>query len=238
MQADAPTAYLFKLWPWIENNIKRIAWGAGILVVAGFVIAFYFWSRNQKEIAAGDAFTRVSLNARSETNDEQLVQAYLKVAEDYTGTAAAGRALLQAGAMLFEGGHYTNAQSQFQRFLDVYPDSSFAPQASLGVAACLEAEGQTNAAAKAYQTTISQPSDDSVAVQAKFSLARIDDAQGRLNDAYALYQEVAGSDPYGTLGREASLRASELKLSTRPATANPAPASHPFMLSTNSAAAK
>ena len=45
--------YLFKLWPWLEANLKRIAYVAAFVVIAIFVFSFYSYRQNQKEIAAG-----------------------------------------------------------------------------------------------------------------------------------------------------------------------------------------
>ena len=50
---DAPTAFLFKVWPWIEANKNRVIVGAGIIIVAIFVYSYFSWQRDQNEIAAG-----------------------------------------------------------------------------------------------------------------------------------------------------------------------------------------
>jgi predicted negative regulator of RcsB-dependent stress response len=221
MQADTPSAFFFKLWPWIEANLKRIAWGAGILVVAAGCVAWYFWWQNQKEIAAANALTQASMTAPAETNGDEAANAYLNVAKNYPGTMAGARALLEAATQLFTEGKYPEAQTQFQNFLNDYPDNTFAAQASLGVAACLDAQGKTDAAISAYKNVISQSPSDDVFAQAKFSLARIYNAQGRVEDAYDFYEDVAHADPYGLLGREAAMRAAELKLPGEPAANSP-----------------
>ena len=77
----------------------------------------------------------------------QQADLYLKIAADYQGTSAGQRALLQGAAMLFAAGRYADAQTQFQKFLDAYPDSFFAAQAALGVATSLDAQGKTDLAA-------------------------------------------------------------------------------------------
>src|SRR5271154_996945 len=97
---DATTVYLFKMWPWFEANIKRIAFGTVFVAIAVFLISFYSWRQNKKEVDAGQALTQVVMTP----NNGQSVDAYLKIASDYQGTRAGQRALLQAGAASFTAG--------------------------------------------------------------------------------------------------------------------------------------
>lgn len=225
MQPDQmQTAILFRFWPWFEANIQKIIAGAAITAIVFFVIGFYTWEQNQKQIAAGKALTKAMILPGD------LTDAYLNVAADYPGTGAGARALLQAAATLFAQNKYTDAQTQFQHFLDVYPDNSFAAQASLGVAACLEAQGKTDAAVSAYKNVINQTSDENVLTQSKFSLARIYDSQGKADDARELYEDVMQANPYSSLGEEASVRVEELKIPVQSSTAD--------LLTTNSSASK
>jgi len=210
MQSDATlTSYFFKLWPWIEANLKRIAWVAGIAGILAVAISYYVWQQNQKEANAGMALTRAAMIPPAAGG---VSDAIAKVADDYPGTQAAARALLQSGSQLFLAGKYPEASAQFQRFLNSFPDNPLAPQASLGVATCLDAQGKTDDAIKAYKAVIGQSSDDNSFAQAKFSLGRIYDSQKKYTEAQELYRDVARAYPYSTLGQEAMIRAEELKL--------------------------
>ena len=229
MQSQETTAtdFFFKLWPWFEANAKRLAYGAVFVVIAVFVFSFYSYRQNQNEIAAGQALTQASLSNSS----GELADACLKVAADYSGTVAGQRALLQGAAALFTSGKYADAQAQFQKFLDAYPDNSLSPQAMLGVAASLDAQGKTDAALNAYQHAAGQSSDVNVVASAKFALARLEEVRGKLAEAAKLYEEVARSYPNSSMGNEAGLRAMELKIKSPAAPAAPAPAAAPFTLS-------
>jgi TolA-binding protein len=229
MQSQETTAtdYLFKLWPWFEANSKRLAYGAALVIIAVFVFSFYSYRQNQNEIAAGQALTQASLSNSS----GELADACLKVAADYSGTPAGQRALLQGAAALFVSGKYADAQPQFQKFLDTYPDNSLAPQAMLGVAASLDAQGKTDPAIGAYQRAISQSSDGSVVAAAKFALARIAETRSKFADAEQLYIEVARTFPNSSVGSEAGRRAMELKMKSPTAVPAPVPAAAPFTLS-------
>ena len=220
---ETTTAYFLKLWPWIEANKNRLIFGAVIAVIAGFLIAFHLWRQNQKELAAGQALTEAVVSTPPNANASQLAGSYSKIATDFPGTRAGERAAAQSAAVLFEAGRYTEALAEFQQFLRAHPDSVFSPQAALGVAASLDAQGKTDLAASAYQRVISRFPDPNAVSAAKFALAQIGERQGKLAAAENLYEEVARSNPNGSLGSEAAMRAMELKTKLPPASTPSAP---------------
>ena len=220
---ETTTAYFFKLWPWIEANKNRFIFGAVIIVIAGFLIAFHLWRQNQKELAAGQALTEAFVSIPPNVNASQLADSYSKIAVDFPGTRASERAAAQSAAVLFEAGKYAEALAQFQQFLKTHPDSVYSPQAALGVAASLDAQGKTDLASSAYQRVISRFPDPNTVSVAKFALAQIGERQGKLADAENLYEEVARSNPNGSLGSEAAMRAMELKAKLPPASTPSAP---------------
>jgi len=222
---ETTAAYFFKLWPWIEANKNRLIFGAVIIVIAGFFVAFFFWRQNQKELAAGQALTEVVVSTPPNANTGQLADSYSKIAADFPGTRAGERATAQNAASLFEAGKYSEALAQFQQFLKIYPDSVFSPQAALGVAASLDAQGKTDLASSAYQRVISRFPDPNAVSVAKFALAQISERQGKLAAAENLYEEVARSNPNGSLGSEAGIRAMELKAKLPPASTPSVPPS-------------
>jgi TolA-binding protein len=224
MQAqDTTTLFFLKLWPWVEANKNRLIAGAAIAVLAIFIFWFVACQREAKAIAAGEALTQTALAASGPSAD-----AYLKVAGQYSGTVAGQRALLQAASAFFAAGKFTDAQAQFQKYLDAHPDGEFAGQAQLGVAASLDAQGKADLAVGAYQRVINSASDAPAVTVAKFGLARIEESQGRLNDALVLYQDVARAEPSSSLGSEAAMRLMELR-SKLPAV-TPAPTSAASLL--------
>jgi TolA-binding protein len=229
MQSQELTAsdYLFKLWPWIEENLKRIVLVVGTVVILFFLITFYSYSQKQKEINAGQALSQVIVSSAT----GQQADAYLKIAGDFPGTIAGQRALLEGATALFTTDKFPEAQAQFQKFLDTYPDNSFTPQALLGVAASLDAQGKTDLAIGAYQRAAGQTDNISVTASAKFAIARIYDIQGKTAEAMKLYEEVARAYPNSSVSNEAGLRAMELKLKSPASLARPAaPPAAPFTL--------
>ncbi|HEY3761686.1 MAG TPA: tetratricopeptide repeat protein [Verrucomicrobiae bacterium] len=217
MQAqDATTIYLLKLWPWIEENKKAIGIGAAIICV----VVFFFWfssvQHTQKETSAGNAMSQLLVSRTGESSD-----AYLKIASDYSGTVAAQRATIQAAVLLFGQGKYTDAQAQFQKFIDGNPDSQFYIQALYGNAACLAAENKPQDAIAAYQHVINSSSAGPEVNSSKFAVGGIEESQGRLNDAVTYYEDVASADPSGMLGAEARQRLMELHSQTQGTGASP-----------------
>lgn len=213
-----------RAWAWFEENKKQVGIVSGVVVVVGAAIGFYFWRQTAVQYAASEALAAVEAQtsapggARSES-----AEAFIKVANDHAGTLAAARALLQAGALNFTQGKYSEAQTQFQRFLREYPDSQYRHQALLGNAASLEALGKAEEAVAAYQSVSQQAGGSGIANQAKFALARIYESQGRLAQALPLYEELARGDQAGSIGNEAGLRAEELRarLPATPAAVTP-----------------
>lgn len=205
MQAqDAPTLFLIKFWPWVVANSKRLIAAGIAIAVAIFGFVFYSAHQSQKEIDAGSALSHALFENRG-------VESLVAVANNYPGTRAGQRALLQAAQSYFITGKYTDAQTQFQKFLDLYPDSDFAAEASLGIASSLEAQGKMDLAGAAYQKVINQSAPMTVAVNAKFSLARIAEQQGKTADAEKIYEDIAKQNQGSPYAQEAAMRAMELK---------------------------
>lgn len=220
MQAqDEASVFLLKLWPRIEANKKPIF--AGIAVIAIAIAAFWVFSvqRQEKEIAAGEALTKLTLS--------QAVQpeAFLKIADDYSGTAAGQRALLQGATALFTAGKYADAQAQFQKYLDQHPDGELAGRAMLGVAISLDAQGKSDAAASAYQRVVNNSSDPVMVSSAKLGLAKILEAQGKYDSARNTFEEVIRANPNNSLGNDAMWHFIQLKNKTPSSATAPGAAS-------------
>ena len=220
MQAqDATTLYLYKSLDWAQANRNRLI---GFAVAVGLIVLIAWFMVSQRaaqEIAAGQALTKIVLSPTSAQAD-----AYLKIAGQYSSTAAGNRAQLLGAATLFEAGKFTEAQAAFQKYLDAHPDGEFSGQAGLGVAASLDAQGKTDLAASAYQRLINNSPDVAAVSSARFGLARIDESLGRLTDAFNLYQDIVNNVPGTLLGSEAGMRLIELKAKLPPVTPAPAAA--------------
>ena len=213
MESDvAQTVSLYKLWGWFETNKKQVALGAAGVVLAGLVIWFFVWKHDETELAAGKAFSAITVTQLTTPGPHTgAVEAYLKVAADYPSSGAGTRALLLAAGTLFADGKYDLARAQFQRFTRDHRDSPLLGEALLGLASCLDSEGKTAEATTAYKEFIDHHPNEVGVPQAKFALARLYQAQNRPKEAHALYTDVEKTDPYGSLAPEAGMRIEEIQ---------------------------
>jgi len=217
---DASAELLVKFWPWFEANRQRLIGTAVAVVVILFIWYFVTTQREQKAVDAGQAFTKLQLTLPPNPTAQQVADAYLKMADKYSGTLAAERAQLQAAAVLFGAGRYADAQALFQKFLGANSGSSLAAAARLGVAACLESQNKLDAAATEYRAVTTSYSSSSEALTAKFSLGRVLELQGKLTEATSYYQEVTRAQLAGSLASEAAQRLAQIQAklpATKPA---------------------
>ena len=229
---DAAATYFFKAWEWVENNLRTVIIGVGILAVAAIIIYYYIWHQNELEVAASQALTQVLVSPPPNAGASELPGTYLQIANDFPGTEAGSRALMLAGATFFASDNYTEALNQFQKYLSANPNGPLAATAALGVAASFDAQGDTNAAANAYKRVISGFSNDNAAAAAKFALGRIAEQRGQLTEAEKYYEDVARNNLNSTLGSEAGLRVMQLRSKAPPTTQTSNNLSAPFNLST------
>jgi predicted negative regulator of RcsB-dependent stress response len=208
---DAPAEIMFKLWPWLEANQKRIVIGAVALVAGALIIYFFNEQSAAKEKSAGQALTTLLSTSPGSTSPAALATALAQLADKYSGTVAADRARLKAGETLYAAGSFDQAQAQFEKLLAGRSSGPLVNIARLGLGASYEAQGKLDQAAKPYRD-IMAGGDSPVAVTAKFSLARTLEAQGKLNEALNYFSEVARSPLAGSLITEANLHAAEIKI--------------------------
>ena len=193
---------LYSLLGWLDKNRKQIISTSVVVVLVGIVVAYIFWRKDQKEIAAGEALAAVMLAGdRAQPSTDAL----LKIVEGNAGTAAAGRALLVAAGQEFADGKVDKAAELFQRFLREYEGNPLTSQAKFGIATCLESQGKAVEATTAFKEIVDRFGGDNIATPAKFSLARLYEAQGKLEPARDLFMDLARASQ-GTFGMEAVAR--------------------------------
>jgi tetratricopeptide (TPR) repeat protein len=196
---------------WVEANKKQlIQWGIGIVVVVGAVIAFFNYQL-QKEKRASEALSNVRAPLSPATPIAPgTADAYLKVAKDFAGTKAAGRALLMAASTKFIEGDYAGSQKLFEQFIREYGDSPWLAQAYYGIAADLDAQHKTAEATTKYEEVRRRFATDPIADQTKLALARLYEQQSKPAEALKLYDELTGPNAVSGFGSEAQVRREEL----------------------------
>ena len=224
-----------KVWAWFEANRKQAIWSAAILAGVALITWYVVWQQAQKELTASEALSNVGLPQSGSAAKPDTAEAYMKVAATYPKSAAAARAMLLAAGSLFVEGKYTEARTQFDRFVREHHDSPYTGEALLGLAACWDAQGKTNDAITAYKNLVDHHPGESVIPQAKFALARLYEGENKPEQAKSLFEDVNRSEPYSSVGSEAGMRLEELLAKHPELAPKPAPlASAPVAL-TNAA---
>ena len=196
---------------WLQVNRKRLIIGGVVVVGAGLIVAAVVYGQSQKEARASEALSEVKMTASpGQPTPAGLADAYLKVAKDYAGTKAGGRALLQGAGQLFVDGKYADAQQRFEQITKEYPESPWLAQAFYGVAASLDAQKKSGEAMTKFEELRRRFAGDPMVDEAKLALARLYEDQNKPTEAYKLYEEVLKANPNGGVGQEAGMRQEDL----------------------------
>jgi len=233
---DGPADFFFRLWPKLEQNKNVLIGGAVAIFVVALAAYFVSSQHAQKEIDAGEALTAILINPVSTGNSTQTATSLEGVANKYSGTAAGNRAEVQAAAALFDSGNYTEAQAQFEKYLNSNTTGPLAAIAALGIAKCLEAQNKLDQAFSAYQRVASAYAGSSSVGVAEYSMGRICEQQNKLPDAMTHYENVMRLTLPGSLSNQARARAAELQ--AKIAATTPKTTVSPLSTSTNHPAVK
>jgi tetratricopeptide (TPR) repeat protein len=204
---------LVKFLAWLEVNKKRVALGAGGLIVLIIVIIGVVQSRAAREDQASQALSEVRApRSIGEAPSAETLDGYLRVAREFAGTKAGERALALAGAGFFAAGNYPEAQKQLEALVKQYPESPWLPEASLGLAATFAAQGRTNEAEAKYEEVRRRHGASPVVDDAKLALGRLYEAKGSNEAAFKLYEELtrAAGSFQGGAAMEAQVRRQDL----------------------------
>ncbi len=207
MESDVQSIDKFLIWG--DAHKKQLLASFGVVLVVGLGIAFWFVHKNNVQGDANNALSMVLSRDITAVSPAPTADAFLKVADDYSGTDAAQRAAVLAASQLYASGKFDDARGQFQKFLQQYPGSSFLGTAALGIAACADAMGQTNDAIAGYKNVTEHYPDPTVSPRARFALSRLEEAQGNAREAENQLQDIAKEFP-GLMNAEISERLVEL----------------------------
>lgn len=196
----------FELLTWLEVNKRRLIIGAVVVAVVSSGLSIYNYQRKQTEFAASDKLVRLGTGRDSRPTAGD----YLKVAEEYPGTPAAERALIQAAGAYFTEGRHNDAKARFEQYLKDYPAGGMRGIASLGAAACLDEMNKLDEALAAYQGVVSGYGSDPVVHQAKLAMALVYLAKKQPAQAYKIYDELSRATPPTPLNSEARMLLDDL----------------------------
>lgn len=218
---------------WLELNKKKLALFALLAVLIGFGVATWRYLSEQKELKASTALLELRPVLTPSTNvPAPQPDALMKVAQEFSGTAAAERAQYLAAQALFTQGNYAEAETQFGKFIAEHGGSPWVPGARYGQAAAQEALNKASEAMAAYQQIATAYPGSSVATEAKLALARIHESRNEPQQALRLYNELAPeipgaremANPEALQRKEALLRAHPELQTNQPPAVSSAPA--------------
>ena len=201
-----------RLQAWLEVNKKKLiigVLGLGVAIFAGVMIFNY---QAEKEARASQALSNIRLPiSPAQPVPPGAAEQLLKVAQEFSGTMAAPRALLMSAGIVFTEGNYAEAEKRFARVLQEYPASPWLAEAAFGVAASLDAAGKTSEATAKYEEIRKRYANSAVADQTKLCLARLYE-KSKPEESYRLYEEIMKANPvqYSGLGNEAGMHLEEL----------------------------
>lgn len=200
-QADPLADFLI----WLDRNKKQVGYSLIAVAVIGAAVGLYVWHKGEKETEANAAlFALPSGFTQSRNQQPANGEAFLKVADDYSGTSVAERAELMGAGVLFSSGKYKEAQAAFEKFLNDHPEAPNAlrAQASFGVASSLDALGNIDQAVAKYQAVEQQFRGENVVPLAALARGRILEMQNKSEEALKVYQNLESSssptDPWRT----------------------------------------
>jgi tetratricopeptide (TPR) repeat protein len=211
-------------WGWVETNWRKLALGAAVVALVALVVSYAIYSRGNNALLASQRLSALRpMPAPGGGLTPVTADAYLKVAADYPGTEAAGRATLLAAGAMFDATNYAGALKLFEKFQTEFTASPLRAEALFGQAASLEALKRPAEAITAFQALLTRHSSAPLVPRAKLALARLQLAQKQPEQALRLLEEVSKTEQYGLLAMLSQVMQEEIKA------ANPALASRPAM---------
>lgn len=207
----APSApVIVGLQAWVEVNKKRLLYGGVGVLATVLVVGVFLQFQAGREARASHALSEIRFPIDPRTPAPPgLAEALYKVATSYKGSAAAPRALMMCGSVLYAEQNFAVAQERFNTVLQQYSDSPWVANAHLGVGACLEAQGKADDAIKKYEDVRKRFATAPVANDAKLALGRLYE-KSNPEEAFKLYAELMQGNPQSGMAAEAGLRQEEL----------------------------
>lgn len=197
---------------WVKPYSRHICITA-VALVAIVAVVIGVSSARAAKVARGFAALQAAEDA----------QAFIDVADEFSGTAPGVQASLEAARRLYEEGKYDQAATRFALVLQTYADLPVAEAARFGEAYSLEAQKEYQGAQKRFADLVESVADTAKIVDACLGVARCARAQGKFAEAGKWIQRASERQAEGVLAYriEEARKALEAAQVTRP---EPAPA--------------
>lgn len=182
----------------LANNKKIIYWALGaIVIIAGFILSYFFIYRNPHLKGAAEAYNQVEITSAG--NDSIAALEYKKVAEKYTHTPAGHLAALEAGENFYDQGKYKEAAECLDKVnLD---EPVLQANAIILKGDCYVNLKQYDKALATYKDAIKKgDKNEQIVPRALLKCANVYDEQKKYAQALDCYEQIKSQYPTFTLG--------------------------------------
>jgi hypothetical protein len=210
---ESPPSGSIQFLAWLETNKKRLLLG-GVAVIAVVCVAIVvIQAQAQRQTSAFEELSEVKIP--SGLGAQPLAGAagqYLKVAEENSGTRAAGWAVLLAGGSYFSEGKVLRRPEPVRAISQGISGQPLAKRGAPGNCFLPRCARQNQRGRGQVRRTPAPICGDAVVDEAKLALGRLYEGQGKNEDAFKLYDEVmkAGMAMQSGLAMEAGARMEDL----------------------------
>ncbi len=182
----------------IANNKKIIYWVIGVIVVvAGFILSYFFIYRNPHLKGAAEAYNQVEISAVG--NDSIAAAEYKKVADKYPHTPSGHLAALEAAENFYDQGKYKEALACLDK-ANISEDVLRA-NAIILKGDCYVNLKQYDKALDEFKEAIKKGNkNDQIVPRALLKCANIYDAQKQYAKALECYEQIKNEYPSFQLG--------------------------------------
>ena len=182
----------------IANNKKIIYWVLGaIIVVAGFILSYFFIYRNPHLKGAAEAYNQVEITAVG--NDSIAAAEYKKVADKYSHTPSGQLAALEAAESYYDQGKYKEAIECLDKAN--VGEKVLRANAIILKGDCYVNLKQYDKALDAFKEAVSKgDKNEQIVPRALLKCANIYDEQKKYAQALECYQQIQNDYPLFKLG--------------------------------------
>ena len=173
-----------KIEQFLDRNFKTIMLGLVLLAIALLALGVKRYFIHQTELEASERFT-------SATNVEDCDF----VIQKYSGSRAAGNALLMKAGLLWDQGKKESSIAALQEFVKNYNSHSLQAHTLLALASKQAALGENDAARQTCDTLLKNYPQSDVAAAAQIQLGDLLWKEGKIDDAKKLFESLPQKYP-------------------------------------------
>ncbi len=173
-----------KIEQFLENNFKAIMLGLVLLAVVLLALGVKRYLGHQTEIEAAERFT-----AADSVEDCDFV------IQKYSGSVAAGNAMLMKAGLLWDQGKKESSINALKDFAKDYKTHTMLPQTLLALASKQAAIGENDGARQTCDTLLKTYPQSEVAAAAQIQLGDLLWQEGKIDDAKKLFESLPQKYP-------------------------------------------